>query len=134
MRIPGWIALGIGVGFVCCGLSTMRADEVDDVVAEQMRAKQIPGLSLAIVLDGKLVRAHGYGFADDRRKDDKGGIEEIMKAIAKKYAWPSEVDYANPCNGSTPTLPQSSASGSWLRDKSNVAEGKISRSRSRFLK
>jgi CubicO group peptidase (beta-lactamase class C family) len=68
MRILQWIALGIGLGLVCGGLPTVRADEIDDIVAEQMHEKQIPGLSLAIVLDGKIVRAHGYGFSDERGK------------------------------------------------------------------
>jgi CubicO group peptidase (beta-lactamase class C family) len=40
-----------------------RADEVDDFVLAQMKAKHIPGLSIAIVRDGRVVRARGYGLA-----------------------------------------------------------------------
>jgi CubicO group peptidase (beta-lactamase class C family) len=40
------------------------ADEIDDVVAAQMREWHIAGLSLAIVDGGKIARAQGYGFAD----------------------------------------------------------------------
>lgn len=41
-----------------------RADAVDDYINEQMRKRHIPGLSLAVVKDGKVVKAKGYGFAN----------------------------------------------------------------------
>src|SRR2546428_4298042 len=41
-----------------------RADEVDDLVKAQMDRQHIPGLALAIVSEGKLMRAHGYGWAN----------------------------------------------------------------------
>jgi CubicO group peptidase (beta-lactamase class C family) len=41
-----------------------RADEVDDLVAAAMRQQHIPGLSIAVTRDGKLVRAAGYGLAN----------------------------------------------------------------------
>src|SRR5262245_41895275 len=68
MRILGLVAFGIVISFACGRWSSARADEIDDVVAKQMREKHIPGVSLAIILDGKIVRAHGYGFADEGRK------------------------------------------------------------------
>jgi CubicO group peptidase (beta-lactamase class C family) len=37
---------------------------IDDVVANEMRRENIAGLSFAIVRNGELVRADGYGFAD----------------------------------------------------------------------
>jgi D-alanyl-D-alanine carboxypeptidase len=40
------------------------ADPVDDYILHQMRLQHIPGLSLAVVKDGKLVKAKGYGFAN----------------------------------------------------------------------
>lgn len=40
------------------------ADPVDDFVRKQLAASRVPGLSLAIVKDGKLVKVAGYGFAD----------------------------------------------------------------------
>lgn len=40
-----------------------RADAVDDYVREQMRRRHVPGLALAVVRDGKLVKARGYGLA-----------------------------------------------------------------------
>jgi CubicO group peptidase (beta-lactamase class C family) len=41
-----------------------RADRVDEVVRAAMRKRKIPGLSLAIVRDGKVVKVKGYGFAN----------------------------------------------------------------------
>jgi D-alanyl-D-alanine carboxypeptidase len=41
-----------------------RADEVDDYVAAQMAKRHIPGLSLAVVKDGLVVKAKGYGLAN----------------------------------------------------------------------
>lgn len=40
-----------------------HADKVDDDVKVQMQRRRIPGLSLAVIKDGKLVKAKGYGFA-----------------------------------------------------------------------
>lgn len=41
-----------------------RADDVDDFLAAQMQWQQIPGLSLAVVKAGTVVKAQGYGFAN----------------------------------------------------------------------
>ncbi|GAB4465285.1 MAG: hypothetical protein OHK0029_35830 [Armatimonadaceae bacterium] len=40
------------------------ADPVDDLVRAEMEKRQIPGLSLAVVRDGKVIKAQGYGFAN----------------------------------------------------------------------
>jgi CubicO group peptidase (beta-lactamase class C family) len=40
------------------------ADAIDDFVAAQMTAHRIPGVSLAVVRDGRVVRAQGYGLAN----------------------------------------------------------------------
>ena len=44
--------------------ATARADWLDKFVAEQIRQRQIPGLSVAVVREGKVVKAAGYGFAN----------------------------------------------------------------------
>ncbi len=50
---------------VLLGLPTMaRADAVDDFLQGQMQRLQIPGVSIAIVRDGQIVRAKGYGLAN----------------------------------------------------------------------
>ncbi|MCI0524079.1 MAG: beta-lactamase family protein [Acidobacteria bacterium] len=41
-----------------------RADKVDDYVKSEMRKQRIPGLSLAVVRDGKVIKAEGYGLAN----------------------------------------------------------------------
>lgn len=45
-------------------LPDARADEVDRYVAAVISKQNIPGLSLAVVHDGKLVKAAGYGLAN----------------------------------------------------------------------
>jgi CubicO group peptidase (beta-lactamase class C family) len=52
--------LFLGSILILCPL--MRADTVDDVVAAQMKKRHIPGLSLAVIDGGAIVRAQGYGF------------------------------------------------------------------------
>lgn len=39
-------------------------DPVDDFVKSEMEKRKIPGLSLAVMKDGKIVKAQGYGFAN----------------------------------------------------------------------
>ncbi len=41
-----------------------RSDEVDEYVKARMRNLHIPGASLAVVRDGQIVKAQGYGIAD----------------------------------------------------------------------
>jgi len=42
----------------------VSADEIDDYVATQLERQNIPGLSLAVVKNGKVMKARGYGFAN----------------------------------------------------------------------
>ncbi len=44
--------------------SPVQADEVDDYLAAQMKWLHLTGVSLAVVRDGKLVKAAGYGWAN----------------------------------------------------------------------
>src|SRR5579862_6962995 len=55
------------LGFAISG-SRLQADEVDDYIAAQMKKRHIPGLSLAIIQDGKIVKAKGYGVLENGRK------------------------------------------------------------------
>jgi D-alanyl-D-alanine carboxypeptidase len=41
-----------------------RADKVDDTVKAQMQKQHIPGLSLAVIREGKVIKAKGYGLAN----------------------------------------------------------------------
>ena len=46
------------------GTPPLRADDIDDFVRTQMTRFHVPGLSLAIIRDGQVVKAQGYGFAN----------------------------------------------------------------------
>ena len=52
------VAASIAVPFA------VRADAVDEYMEGQLKRHQIPGISLAICRDGRLVRAQGYGLAN----------------------------------------------------------------------
>ena len=41
-----------------------RADKVDDYVKAEMQRQQIPGASIAVIKDGKVIKAEGYGLAN----------------------------------------------------------------------
>src|SRR6516165_11852078 len=40
------------------------ADGVDDYVRSEMQRQHVPGLSLLVARDGKIIRAEGYGLAN----------------------------------------------------------------------
>lgn len=42
----------------------VRADKLDEFIREQMRKRHLPGLSLVIIQDGKIVKAVGYGVTE----------------------------------------------------------------------
>jgi len=42
----------------------IRADKVDDYLKAEMLKQHIPGVSLAVVKDGKIIKAEGYGLAN----------------------------------------------------------------------
>ncbi|MET7258739.1 serine hydrolase domain-containing protein [Dyadobacter fermentans] len=46
----------------------VQADDLDDFIRNQMRKRSIPGLSLAIIQDGKILKAQAYGFIDKEGK------------------------------------------------------------------
>jgi D-alanyl-D-alanine carboxypeptidase len=54
--------LALLIGF--CAPISSKADNVDDYVSARMQQLHIPGLSLAIVRDGRVTKAQGYGFAN----------------------------------------------------------------------
>lgn len=49
---------------VLLAASGARADKIDDYLRAEMAKQSIPGLSLAVLRGGKLVKARGYGFAN----------------------------------------------------------------------
>jgi CubicO group peptidase (beta-lactamase class C family) len=48
---------------VLCAFAPARADQVDDYATRQLQRLHIPGLSLAVVRDGQIIKAQGYGMA-----------------------------------------------------------------------
>ncbi len=46
------------------GRAAVRADNVDDLIGKYMKEQRIPGLSLAVVREGKVIKAKGYGLAN----------------------------------------------------------------------
>ncbi|MBL8205016.1 MAG: beta-lactamase family protein [Blastocatellia bacterium] len=44
--------------------AVVRADNVDDYIKAEMQKQRIPGLSLAVVKEGKIIKAQGYGLAN----------------------------------------------------------------------
>jgi CubicO group peptidase (beta-lactamase class C family) len=49
---------------LCLISCSSRADRVDDFVRSKMQEQHVPGLSLAVVRNGKLLKAKGYGWAN----------------------------------------------------------------------
>jgi CubicO group peptidase (beta-lactamase class C family) len=67
--------------------TSAEADPVDDYVRAEMKARRIPGLSLAVVQGGKVVKAEGYGVASleldsAATRDTVYEIGSISKQIA----------------------------------------------------
>lgn len=44
--------------------STVRADQLDKFIGEQIKERNIPGLSIAVIKDGKVIKSNGYGLAN----------------------------------------------------------------------
>jgi CubicO group peptidase (beta-lactamase class C family) len=64
IRIAAAFLLLGAAGLVVAAQAPPESDEVDRYVLSEMKRQQIPGLSLAVVKDGKLVKARGYGLAN----------------------------------------------------------------------
>ena len=53
---------------LCLGARSASADAIDDYLRERMQAFALPGVSIAIVEQGRVVRTGGYGLADVARR------------------------------------------------------------------
>src|SRR5579863_6709592 len=59
--------MGLGLSLVAAGGATVGQDldgRVDAFVAAEMREQRVPGLALALLREGKVVKAQGYGLAN----------------------------------------------------------------------
>jgi CubicO group peptidase (beta-lactamase class C family) len=61
-----WILAGCVA--VLLAQATAYADPIDDRVRAEMDRSRVPGLALAVLRDGQVVKLQGYGFADVARK------------------------------------------------------------------
>ena len=52
-------AIAVAAALILCVIVPARADEVDDYVERQLRRLHIPGLSLAVVRNGRVIKAQG---------------------------------------------------------------------------
>ncbi|HEX8998915.1 MAG TPA: serine hydrolase, partial [Blastocatellia bacterium] len=41
-----------------------QADKVDDYVKAEMQRQRVSGISIAVLKDGKIIKAEGYGLAN----------------------------------------------------------------------
>ncbi|MGI8788170.1 MAG: serine hydrolase domain-containing protein [Pyrinomonadaceae bacterium] len=69
--------------------SATQADWVDGFINQEIKKRQIPGLSVAVLRDGKVIRASGYGFANlelqvPATKDTVYEIGSISKQFASE--------------------------------------------------
>jgi CubicO group peptidase (beta-lactamase class C family) len=63
-----------------------ESNQVDEYVKQQMRESPIPGLSLAIVKDGKIIKASGYGAANLETGTPAGPETEYrIASISKQF-------------------------------------------------
>ena len=44
--------------------ATARADKIDDFVKAEMQRQHVPGVSVAVIKDGKIIKVEGYGLAN----------------------------------------------------------------------
>lgn len=70
-------------------ISTVSADSLDEFINEQIKQRNIPGLSVAVLKDGKVIRATNYGFANlelqvPTTKDTVYEIGSISKQFASE--------------------------------------------------
>lgn len=58
------LRLCLSVLFACALVTALRADRVDDVVERQIKRGNSPGISVAVVKAGAVIKAKGYGLAN----------------------------------------------------------------------
>jgi len=64
MRFATMTARGIGIALLLVFPRGAAADPVDDIVNAELKRQSVPGMSVAVVREGKIVKAEGYGLAN----------------------------------------------------------------------
>lgn len=75
--------------FLLISATVIQADEIDDLVGAQIKKRNIPGLSLAVLRNGRVIKAAGYGLANielnvPATKDTVYEIGSISKQFASE--------------------------------------------------
>jgi CubicO group peptidase (beta-lactamase class C family) len=71
MRHTGRPPFVLSVIALCVALAAVTAaqtDPADEYIERQMKEFKLPGLALAVVKDGRVIKARGYGLADVAKK------------------------------------------------------------------
>jgi D-alanyl-D-alanine carboxypeptidase len=69
-----------------CGILSARADQVDTYIQAQMRELHLPGLSLAVVREGRIVKLQSYGSANfELRVPVSGDTVFEIGSISKQF-------------------------------------------------
>src|SRR6516164_8831051 len=71
-------------GMLCTGASGMPSDRIpviDRFVSAEMSRQKIPGMALAVVKNGEVVAARGYGFANLERRIPRTA-QNICRAVS----------------------------------------------------
>lgn len=62
---PKWFLLSfLSVFLFVSSISAQAADKIDDFVKSEMQKQHIPGVSLAVIKNGKITKVKGYGLAN----------------------------------------------------------------------
>src|SRR5947208_5981510 len=64
MRKPFRLTTALIVACMCSAVGLARADKVDDYITDQMAKRHVPGLSVAVIRDGKVALSKGFGLAN----------------------------------------------------------------------
>lgn len=77
---------GWWLGLALLAAAVARADQVDDFIADKMGRQHIPGLSIAVLKNGRPVKVKGYGFAN-LELDTRATPETVYKigSLSKQF-------------------------------------------------
>ena len=66
MRSRGWCGAALGLALIVSGAPAagQADDAIDAVVKAEMAAQRIPGMAVAVIRKGEVVKAQGYGMAN----------------------------------------------------------------------
>lgn len=58
----------VGAVLLFCATLVAQTDQTDEYIKAEMQRQRVPGLSVVVLKDGKIIKAQGYGLADRVRK------------------------------------------------------------------